>query len=142
MIPSADDTPMEERLAPDFSAQDNQPSRTYRMDPATHRIQGMCDGLSAVRQAIFKVLHTERYQHAIYGWGYGVRLNDLYGKHLPYVLSEVQLRITEALLADSRIEAVEDFQVSHHGGAVSVTFTTRTTEGLIEITQEEVLSGV
>lgn len=142
MIPETSYEPLSDNLTPDFGARDNQPSRTYRMDPATHRIQGLCDGLAAIRQAIYKALHTERYRHAIYGWGYGVRLDDLYGRHLPYVLSEVQARITEALLADSRIEAVEDFQIDRHGGAVSVSFTARTAEGAVEITEEEVMDGV
>lgn len=142
MIPESGREALADALTPDFTADDRQPSRTYRMDPTTHRIQGMCDGLTAIRQAIYKTLSTERYRHAIYSWGYGVRLDDLYGRHLPYVLSEVELRITEVLLADSRIKAVEGFQVSHHGGDVSVTFTAHTAEGLVEIVEEEVLSGV
>ena len=129
-------------VEPDFEVEDNQPTLTYYLQPKTGRIAGKCDGIAAIKQAIYKVLQTERYQHAIYGWRYGVQLDDLYGKHLPYVLSEVQTRITEALLADTRIQAIEGFRVAHLGGSVLAAFTARTTAGLVEIEQAEVMAHV
>ena len=40
---------------------------------------------------------------------YGIELNDLIGKSMLYVLSEIEQRVTEAVTADDRIESVEDF---------------------------------
>lgn len=87
-----------------------QPNRSHKMDIDKNRINGMCDGYDAVKQSIYKILNTERYQHLIYSWNYGVELSDLIGQPTSYVCSEVQRRITEALLQDDRIESVTDFE--------------------------------
>ena len=102
MIPSVN-----EILTTDLEIE-TQPSKTYRMN--NNRINGTCDSLDAVKQSIFKVLNTERYHHIIYSWNYGVELSDLIGQQIPYVCSEAQRRITEALLQDDRITAVTDFE--------------------------------
>ena len=40
-----------------------QSSRTWRLDAETGRIAGKIDGLEAVKQAVFKILQTERYAY-------------------------------------------------------------------------------
>lgn len=86
-----------------------QPSRNYRMN-FIENIIGKVDTLEAMKQVIFKILNTERYQHIIYSWNYGVELMDLIGEPVSYVLPEVERRITEALLQDDRIKSVSDFE--------------------------------
>lgn len=104
-----------------------QPSKQHRMDLDRTRIFGMCDGLEAVKQSIFKILNTERYAYIIYSWNYGIELNDLYGQPVMYVCPEIERRIQEALLQDDRITAVDEFEFdTSKKGVVSVTFTVHT----------------
>ena len=55
-----------------------QPSLCHRMIFDDGRISGECDGVEAVKQAIYNILNTERYQYIIYSWNYGVELKDLF----------------------------------------------------------------
>ena len=90
------------------------PSKTYVMDIEGERIVGTTtDELTAVKQAIYKILNTERYRYLIYSWNYGVELADLFGKPIAYVLPEIPRRIKEALVADDRIIDATAFELSH-----------------------------
>lgn len=111
------------------------PDLTFRLQLDTGSVSGIADGLEAVEQAIGLILSTERYRYAIYGWGYGVELQDLIGQPVDYVQSELKRRITEALTWDSRVEAVENFSFEVCGKKVSCTFTVRTVYG--EVTEEK-----
>lgn len=107
-----------------------QPSLTYRMDFDSKSIRGKAEDREAVRQAIFKVLNTERYQYIMYSWNYGIETLDLYGEPVTFVCPELERRIREALLVDSRIISVTDFEhdlsVKH---TVYTTFTVHTIHG-------------
>ena len=85
-------------------------SKTYQMHTEQEYIGGMCDNVEAVRQAVFKILNTERYRYMVYSWDYGLETNDLIGKRMGYVMPELKRRITEALLQDDRIMAVDNFE--------------------------------
>lgn len=115
------------------------PTRTYRMRRAgeedgqeQYRLTGYTDDLEAMRQAILLILSTERYKYIIYSWNYGVELEDLIGRPIPYVLSEIKRRITEALTQDTRITAVTDFDFAVQARSVTATFTARTVFGPVE----------
>ena len=109
-----------------------QPSYTFRLNYETNgQVNGYCDELEAVRQAIYKILNTERYQYLIYSWNYGIELADLFGQPIPYVYAEIQRRITEALLQDDRITDVYDFDFSNTGGDVLCKFSVKTRYGVI-----------
>ena len=95
------------------------------------RIDGYVDDLEAVKQSIYLILGTERYQFNIYSWDYGVELLDLFGKPIPYVMSELSRRIKEALTQDDRIEDVTDFKFEVNGHKLMTTFTVITTFGNI-----------
>lgn len=71
------------------------------------RIRSKVDGLPAMVQAVTKILSTERFVWAIYSDQYGNDLNSLIGKPLPYVKTEVERMITEALETDERVIEVE-----------------------------------
>lgn len=111
-----------------------QPSKTYRIQDET--IQGKADGLEAVKQAVYCILDTERYESILYSWNYGVELKDLFGKPMGYVKSEVKRRITEALTQDDRIQSVGAFSFAVSGRNLAVTFTVRTTQGEFEAGKE------
>lgn len=125
---------MDEGLEADFDIV-TEPSLTYMMhvdanDGRDSRFLGKTDGTEAVKQAVLKILNTERYGYEIYTWDYGVELQDLYGQPMSYVLSELEDRVTEALVADDRIESVEGFNAERTSKrTVYCSFTVITTEG-------------
>ncbi len=109
-----------------------QPSRTYRLDIPKGRSVGMTDGLDAVKQAVFKILQTERFRYAIYSSDYGHELVSLLGNNPEYVRSEVSRRIQEALLQDDRIAGIQNLQVVNEGDSLSATFTVASDFGSFE----------
>lgn len=110
-----------------------QPSKNYKMNLERNIINGSCDGLEAMRQVIYKILNTERYQNIIYSWNYGIELLDLFGEPVAYVCSELQRRITEALTQDDRIDSVDSFAFDvSEKRTVKATFTVHTIFGDLE----------
>lgn len=107
------------------------PTRTYKIVVEADRISEYVDELDAVAQAVYLILSSERYKHIIYSWDYGVELIDLYGKPMPYIMSELPRRIREALIQDDRITDVTDFTFDKKRGALSTKFTVITTVGNI-----------
>ena len=120
----------------------NEPSKTYYLDMKNNRVVGFTDGLEAIKQAIYLMLNTERYEYVIYSWNYGLETFDLYGKDMNYVISEVQRRITEALLTDSRITSVSDFNFERNRHKLQVTFIAHTIYGDVDNSTEVIINGV
>lgn len=118
-------------LSEDFEIKE-QPSKTYRMDITEERIRGFTDNAEAVKQAVFKILNTERYQHIIYSWDYGIETIDLYGQNKSYVMSELKRRISEALLWDSRITSVDNFEFSSEKDKIICYFVVHTIFGDVD----------
>lgn len=108
------------------------PGKTFKLDFDKKTISGFTDGETAVRQAIRKILSTERYDYIIYSWNYGTELKDLIGKPKGYVCAELPRRITEALTQDDRVKEVAGFGFETLKNSVTVTFSVKTTEGDIE----------
>ena len=103
------------------------PARTYAMKEG--RIAGYVDGLDAVRQAVEKLLRTERYCYPVYSANYGVELEDKLGMAAGFALPEIRRCIVEALIWDSRIVAVDGFEFEVNGGTVHVSFTVHSIYG-------------
>lgn len=116
----------------DFT-EEQMPSKDYALDYNNDRINGIREGLEEIRQSIYFILNTERYQFLIYPWTYGVELVDLIGKQREYAIPEVERRITEALIQDDRIDSVDGFEFSNEGTKTKVTFTAHTVSGAIQI---------
>ena len=131
MIPS-DNKILNEELTTEI-----EPSKTYKMDLDSNIINGYCDGLEAVKQAVYKILNTERYQYIIYSWNYGVEFADLFGEPVDFVCPEIERRITEALKQDDRVLSVDSFlfDVSKKH-TVMVSFTVKTIFGDLNIEKE------
>lgn len=110
------------------------PSKTYRMHADIERISGMTDDEQALEQAIYKIIHTQRYAFPIYSQDYGIEIEDLFGKPTSYVEVELERRITEALEWDDRIERVDSFSFSYPKDkkSIYVSFTAHTVFGQIE----------
>lgn len=116
-----------------------QPSKTYKLNIENNTISGgYIDGLEALKQAIYKILNTERFDYLIYSWNYGVEIKNLIGQHMSLVIPELERVIKEALLQDERIEDVTNFEFSINKNIVTVKFTVTSTEGVAII--EKVVS--
>lgn len=125
-------------LLEDFEIEE-QPSKTYKMYLEQEVINGFTDGLDAMKQTIYMILNTERYQYIIYSWNYGIELADLFGEPVTYVCPELERRIIEALTQDERILLVDAFSFDLSvKGKVHVTFTAHTVFG--EVDAEKVVN--
>lgn len=133
MIPSVN-----EILLTDLEVE-TQPSLNYKMHLEQNIINGVCDELEAMKQVVYKILCTERYEYIIYSWNYGIELKDLFGEPVAWVCPELERRIQEALLQDDRINAVDtfDFDLTEKR-TVKVTFTVHTIFG--ELNDEMVVN--
>lgn len=110
------------------------PSKTYRLDHTV--ISGKADGLEAVRQAVFCILNTERFDWLIYSWNYGIELKDLFGRTPGVIKSKLKKRIREALMQDDRIVSIDAFSFSMAGRKMTVSFQVRTKFGVMEAQKE------
>ena len=127
MIPSASGF-----LKHDFEVKE-QPSRVYKMDLQGTSVRGFCDEMAAMKQMVYRILNTERYKYIIYSWNYGIEIIDLYGKPITYVCPELERRIREALIVDTRVTDVSDFQHdTTQKGIVHTKFVVHTIFGDIE----------
>ena len=123
----------------DIQSDASMPTLTYRIDLKNNRVQNWVDGQEAMKQAIFKILQTERYRHhKVYSNNYGIELVDLIGMPKAFVIAEVERRIREALLWDERILAVKNFTFESNKSSVLVQFQCDTIFGQVEVNSFEV----
>lgn len=90
-------------------------SNTYKLNYDKNDLKGFVDNLAAVKQAIYLILNIERYEYLIYDWDYGFQISDLIGSEINSILPEIQNRITDALIQDTRINSVDDFSFDIKG---------------------------
>lgn len=107
------------------------PSYTYSM--TSTGIYGFCQGKEALRQSIYCMLSTQRYDYIIYSRNYGTELKDLIGKPINYVCGVLKGRIEDSLSIDDRIEGIKDFCVTKGKNSVLAEFTVITSLGDITI---------
>ncbi len=110
------------------------PNETYRLLP--EKIEGFVDELEALKQAIYKVLSTERYEYPIYGFSYGIAWKELIGAEQPFIRAEMKRMIEEALLEDDRILEVDGFDFEFSEDICHCTFEVHSIYGEIEIETE------
>lgn len=114
---------------------DQIPTRTYRM--INGRIAGWVDDLAAMRQAIEKVLQTERFTWPIYTDNYGIELRTLVGEDMDLVVAEIERLVNESLSVDERIVSIEYFKASQESrNSILVSFLVVTIFGQVRIEQE------
>lgn len=121
----------ENELKNDFEFEEL-PTNTFKLNNSYNQIYGFTDGLEAMKQAIYLILNIERYEYLIFSWNYGIELADLFGEPIPFVMAELERRISEALLQDSRITSVEDFEFDSERNKVFCKFKVYTIYGEIE----------
>lgn len=115
-------------------AEDIETTKTYRLSKAN--IQGFTDELEALQQAVYKVLHTEKYEYPIYSFSYGIELESLIGKDATYVKIELKRRIQECLLEDERIQSVDNFNFIINGDEMTCTFDVISIYGSLNLSKE------
>ena len=106
----------------------DQPTLTWIADPVTRRIRGRGDGWEAIRQVEI-IVNVERFKWQIYTPNFGTDYDGLLGTEPGYAASELQRRLEDAFLPDSRILGIKDFTWSFSGVSLSVRFTVLTVFG-------------
>ena len=128
MIPNQDAF---DQLEPDFEEVIG-PTKNYRVVWEKEKVAGFVDNIESMKQAIYLLLSTERYQYSIYSFNAGAQLADLIGKPVSYVASEVKRRIRDCLMQDDRITEVDNFKVTIKKNTVTVWYIAHTIYGDIE----------
>ena len=112
-----------------------QPGLTHKLDIDRDKVRGTTDGRDAVLQAVYLILNVERYAYPIYSRNYGSELSDLIGKPKDYAMSEINRRITEALMQDDRITSLSDWEFETGRKSVRASFVVHTIYGDVEATK-------
>lgn len=133
MTPNTDDI-----LLNNIEEVTEQTSKTYYLNIEKNTISNFCDGIEAMKQAIYCILNTERFEHLIYSWNYGIELKHLIGENTTFVIPELERVITEALLQDTRITEVNNFEFEVNENSIIAKFKVITIVG--EIESEKVVS--
>lgn len=115
-------------------SEETETTKTYHL--LSDKIQGYAENITAIKQAIYKMLDTEQYEYPIYSFSYGIQLEDLIGKDQAYVKVELKRRIEECLLSDDRISSVGNFTYSFAGDSLACSFDVVCIYGTSTITKE------
>ena len=116
---------------------ETQPSNTFSMNTQQETVKGTCDGMDAIKQAIFLMLNVERYSCPLVSWDYGAQFADLIGKPTSYCVPECEYRIKDALMQDDRINKVYDFSFdTETKGVLKVYFKVDTVSGTVSAGKE------
>lgn len=108
--------------------------KTYKLSGG--KIEGAVDRLDALKQCIYKVLSTEKYESPIYSFNYGIAWKELIGEERPYIRAEMKRMIQEALLQDDRIQEVDGFSFEFDGDTCRCSFSVQSVYGEIDIRKE------
>lgn len=128
MTPDTDDI-----LLNNLETDTEQTNKTYYLDIEKNIITtNFCDGIEAMKQTIYCILNTERFEHLIYSWNYGVELKHLIGEDTTFVIPELERVIKEALLQDTRIVEVNNFEFEINKNSILAKFNVVTNTGEIE----------
>ncbi len=120
--------PKNDELIEDFEIE-GYVSKTYFLDTEKNRVVETCDAVTALKQTIYSILNTERFEHLIYSWNYGVEFKELIGENETYVIPELERVIKEALLQDDRITDVNNFEFEKNKKSIIATFNVVSTLG-------------
>lgn len=133
MIPSNNFNTLVEDIEKNSSTYRN---KTYKIDFKNKTISGYVDGLEAVKQTVYSILNSERYEYLIYSFDYGVELQDLIGEDMLYVKADIHRRVEEALKQDDRVVSVDNPQITAEGDCLYYRATVTTIYGDLEVKKE------
>lgn len=118
----------------------DQPSLTWIADPVTHRLRGRGDNYEAVRQAVEVIVNVERFHWQIYSPNFGIELDGLLGNDPGFVASELQRRLSDAFVPDSRILGIADFSYTVQDTVLTASVTVNTVFGPVKTGVEVALA--
>ncbi len=110
----------------------DQPSLTWIADPVTRRLRGRGDNYEAVRQAVEVIVNVERFRWQIYSTNFGIELDGLLGNEPGFAASELQRRLSDAFLPDSRILGISGFSYTFEDGVLTAEVTVNTVFGPVK----------
>jgi hypothetical protein len=116
------------------------PSKTYKVDFEKGRIVSLCEGIEAIKQAVYLILNTDRFQYIIYSWNYGNEISRVDRDNRAIFETELKRLLKEALMQDDRINNVDDFNFNYDKDSVTVGFTVFSNLG--DFYSEEVIKSV
>lgn len=119
----------------------DQPSLTWIADPVTHRLRGRGDNYEAVRQAVEVIVNVERFHWQIYSPNFGTDFTGLLGNEPGFVASELQRRLSDAFLPDSRLLGISDFAYEFENGVLTAAVTVNTVFGSVKASVEVPLNA-
>lgn len=108
----------------------------FEIDFKTGKLTGrIISGVDAIKQWTRLVLGIDRYYFTQYSWDFGAELSELIGQggSREYIESEVEMRISDALMTSEYIESVNDFDIETDGDSITARFTIETTFGDSEV---------
>lgn len=112
-------------------------NKTYKLNIEKNTIEGKCEGIEAIKQTIYCILNTERFENLMYSWDYGVEIKNLIGEQSTYVIPELERVIKEALIQDDRIEDVVEFNFTQtRKNTITVNFKVITAMGNVMVEKE------
>lgn len=100
-----------------------QTSRTHGIDFEKNIVNGFVDGIDAVKQAVFLILNTNRFEHIIYDNNYGSELTNLIGKNTSDIEIHILQAVEDALFQDDRIKSISDFVCQKNKEKITASFT-------------------
>ena len=78
---------------------------------------------TAIKQSVGLILATERFRHLIFSFNYGSEFSKVIGKDYSNAVANLPTLISEALLSDSRIKDVKNFNFKKDQNTIHVDFT-------------------
>lgn len=95
----------------------------------------MVEGAEAVLVWAWLALHTPRFRHEIYNWGFGSELEGLVGRPYTEALkqSEAGRYVRECLIVNPYIKSVDDVAVEFADGKLGISCTIDTIYGKKEV---------
>lgn len=108
-----------------------EPSKVWKINFETGRLEGSVDGIEAVAQMAWLAIQIQRYKHLIFSWQVGNEQATLIGKDKDLIRSESERMIKDALSIIPYITEVRDFTFDGE----LVTFTIETVFGTKQMTR-------
>lgn len=138
---TGDDINDEDADSEDDGDDEEETSRTYRLDLDAGRITGFVDGIDAMEQAVRKAVATPRFDCLIYDDQYGSETacaDMASGATEEYRRSAIEGFIRDALSQDTRILEVGEFEIEFVDDEAYVSFSVSTIFGEVQLDREVV----
>ena len=78
------------------------------------------------------IVNVERFRWQIYSPNFGIELDGLLGNEPGFAASELQRRLSDAFLPDSRILGISDFSYTFEDGVLTAEVTVNTVFGPVK----------